>query len=163
MKSALKKLELNFSRCELITDLALLTLEQKCLEKEYHFESFTLNFSGFVGISLKPSQLLHRCHDVTDNGAKIISDLLKESQKSLTEISLNFHKFSSQQVYSCLTLLFRQHVTNKTISDISKTLTQFQSVKTLDLNFALYFFYWVSLSSSFSSGVISLMMMDWNN
>jgi len=108
MKSALKKLELNFSRCELITDLALLTLEQKCLEKEYHFESFTLNFSG--------------CHDVTDNGAKIISDLLKESQKSLTEISLNFHK---------------QHVTNKTISDISKTLTQFQSVKTLDLNFAL--------------------------
>ncbi len=80
MKSTLlKRLELNFSGCELITDLALLTLDKKCLEREYHFENFSLNFSG--------------CHDVTDNGAKIINDLLKGSQESLTEISLNFHKF----------------------------------------------------------------------
>ena len=93
MKSTLnlKKLQLNFSGCELITDLALLTLEQKCLEREYHFEHFALNFSGFASIFFKFSTV-HRCHDVTDKGAKIISDLLKGSQNSLTEISLNFHK-----------------------------------------------------------------------
>jgi len=107
MKPMLNQLELDFKGCELITDDALMTFKKNCSNKKYQFHSFSLNLSGG--------------HFITDTGAKVISELIQDSH-CLEKLSLNYHK---------------SLVSNKTMSDLTKMLTQFKNLKALDLNFAL--------------------------